>query len=58
MLKVIIGIVKWKSKMKKLAKQKAYTDQWWNEVSNSLVFLPPEQRSSFFNAYINTMLQF
>ena len=57
MLKAIIGMIKWKGRMKKLAKQPAYTKSWWKECSDSLLFLPEEQREDFLNSYISTAIQ-
>lgn len=58
MLKTIIGILKWKSRMKKLAKKTSFTKEWWSEAADALEFLPKEERQGFLDGYISTMLQF
>ena len=52
MLKALIGMLKWKIRMKKLEKMEPFTDQWWKEMEDSLVFVPPEMRSVMFNGMI------
>ena len=57
MLKAIIGMIKWKGRMKKLAKMPAYSDSWWKECADALLFLPENQREGFLNSYISSMIQ-
>ena len=57
MIKEIIGMIRWKSRMKKLQKQEPYTDEWWNEVIDSLEFLPKEAREGFVESFVGTTLQ-
>jgi hypothetical protein len=47
MIKAIIGMYRWKRAMKKNAAMKPYTNEWWKAMSDSLYFLPKEQREMF-----------
>jgi L-rhamnose mutarotase len=47
MLKAIIGMFRWKHAMKKCANMKPYTDEWWQTMTDSLYFLPKDQRQTF-----------
>ena len=57
-IKALIGMSHWKKRMKKIANTEAYTDEWWNEVIDSLEFLPEESRRGMVNKYVSTMINF
>lgn len=58
MIKAIIGMIKWKIRMKKLEKETVYSEKWWKEVQESVLFLPENQRKGFVDSFISTMVQF
>ena len=57
-IKAIIGMGKWKKRMNKLDTQKSFTDEWWNEVVDSVEFLPKEEREGFVDSFLRAMLGF
>ncbi len=57
-IKALIGMMRWKSRMKKLADKPAYTDAWWAEVIDSCEFLPEEARRDFVNKFVSSMIIF
>lgn len=57
-IKAIIGMGKWKKRMKKLEAQPAYTPEWWKECEEALEFLPPEGRKPFLDKFVYSMLGF
>lgn len=57
-IKAIIGMGRWKKRMKMLENEEAYTDEWWNEVVDSVEFLPVEGREEFVDSYVRAMLGF
>ena len=57
-LKAIIGMGKWNKRMKALEKQPAYTEEWWNEVVDSVEFIPKEGREDFVDSFVRAMLGF
>ncbi len=57
-LKAIIGMGRWKKRMKALEKKEAYTDEWWDEVVDSVEFLPEEGRADFVDSYVRALLGF
>lgn len=57
-LKAIIGMSKWKKTMKKLAKEKAYTPEWWKACEECIEFLPEEERAGFLDSFVSAMLGF
>ena len=58
LIKAIIGMGKWKKTMKKMADQKAYTPQWWDQCEKCIAFLPEEERKGFLDSFVNSMLGF
>jgi len=52
MIKALIGMLKWKRSMKKYANMSPYTDEWWNAMSDSLAFLPEEQRKGMLDIIV------
>ena len=57
-IKALIGMSHWKKRMKKLADQPAYTEEWWDEVIDSCEFMEPEARKGFVNQFISTIIGF
>lgn len=52
MVKELIGMAKWKSAMKKYANMEPYSDEWWQLMTDSLYFLPEDQREMFMSGVI------
>jgi hypothetical protein len=40
-------MVKWIELMKQYEDMHPYTDEWWDAMTNSLIFLPEDQRAGF-----------
>lgn len=57
-IKAIIGMGRWKKRMKALAGKPSYTEEWWEEVVDSVEFLPKEDREDFVDSYVRAMLGF
>ncbi len=57
-LKAIIGMGKWNKRMKALENKPAYTEEWWDEVVDSVEFMPKEARADFVDSYVRAMLGF
>ena len=58
MIKALIGMMKWKKRMKKLQSVEPFTNEWWKECEDSLEFLPEAERNGFIQSFVNHMLSF
>lgn len=56
MLNAIIGMIKWKIRMKKLKNMQPYTEEWWNEMFDALQFVPEQARERMMNGFIQLAL--
>ena len=56
MLNAIIGMIKWKIRMKKLKNMQPYTKEWWNEMFDALQFVPEQARERMMNGFIQLAL--
>ena len=56
MLNAIIGMLKWKIRMKKLKNMQPYTEEWWNEMFDALQFVPEQARERMMNGFIQLAL--
>ena len=56
MIKAIVGMIKWKIRMKKLKDMQPYTEEWWNAMFDALQFVPEEARERMMNGFIQLAL--
>ena len=58
MIKAILGIIKWKKRMSKLATKPSYTEEWWKELADSCEFMPENERKGFVDSFVALTLHF
>lgn len=49
---------KWKSGVIKNVKSEPHTEQWWNDMTDSLSFVPEDQRATIINGFVGLGVAF
>ena len=57
MIKALICMNHWKKRMKKLASKPAYTKEWWDEIQNSIEFVPEDDRAALVRTFVEMAIQ-